>query len=384
LRGYIRQRGRRSWEVSLRVGRDPVSGKYVRVYRTIRGSRKDAERALARLLHEAATGGLVDPGRVTVGEWLDRWLHDIAKPNVAARTWERYSEIVRLHLKPHLGKIPLHQLRPAHIQRLYAALQEAGKHPRTILHVHRVLHTALRLALKLEVAARNPCDAVSPPKVRPQEIPVVTEAELAQIVRGSEGSRLHIPVLLAALCGLRRGEILALRWSDVDLERGILQVRRSLEKVRVDGQRVVRFKEPKTGKARAVALPPLVVEALRRHRKVQLEERLRAGPEWKDRDLVVCGPFGEPLSPSSVSREFRRLIQRLGLRGRFHDLRHAHATLAIRLGADIRTVAARLGHSTPTLTLNVYGHELPGAQEELAARVDQTIRQALRRIQEQS
>jgi integrase len=220
--------------------------------------------------------------------------------------------------------------------------------------------------------------------VRPQEISVVTEAELAQIIRASEGTRLHIPVLLAALCGLRRGEVLALKWEDVDLNRGILQVRRSLEEVRVDGQRVVRFKEPKTGKARAVAMPPLVVEALRRHRKAQLEERLRAGPDWKDHDLVVCGPFGEPLNPNTVTWEFGHLMQRLGLRRRFHDLRHAHATLAIRLGADIRTVAARLGHSTPTLTLNVYGHELPGAQEELAARVDQTIRQALQRIQEQS
>jgi len=200
--GYIRRQGKHSWEVSVRAGRDPVSGKYVRVYRTVRGTRKDAERALARLLHEAATGGLVDPGRVTVGEWLDRWLHDIAKPNVAAKTWERYEEVVRIHLKPHLGKIPLHQLRPAHIQRLYAALQGAGKHPRTILHVHRVLHTALERAVKLEVVGRNVCDAVSPPRVRPQEIPVVTEAELAQILRASEGTRLHIPVLLAALCGL--------------------------------------------------------------------------------------------------------------------------------------------------------------------------------------
>jgi integrase len=131
--GHIRRQGKHSWEVSVRAGRDPASGRYTRIFRTVRGTRKDAERALARLLHEAATGGLVDPGRVTVGEWLDRWLHDLARPSVAAKTWERYEEVVRIHLKPHLGKIPLHQLHPAHVQRLYAALQGAGKHPRTIL-----------------------------------------------------------------------------------------------------------------------------------------------------------------------------------------------------------------------------------------------------------
>jgi integrase len=156
-----------------------------------------------------------------------------------------------------------------------------------------------------------------------------------------------------------------------------------LEEVRVDGQRVVRFKEPKTGKARAVAMPPLVVEALRRHRKAQLEERLRAGPDWKDRGLVVCGPFGEPLTPSAVSREFRRLMQRIGLRGRFHDLRHAHASHLVRAGVDVRTVAGRLGHSTPSLTLNVYGHEVPGAQEHAALVMDRIVREALRRTQEQ-
>jgi integrase len=383
--GYIRRRGKHSWEVSVRAGRDPVTGRYTRIFRTVRGTRKDAERLLARLLQEAATGGLVDPGRVTVGEWLDRWLHDLAKPNVAAKTWERYEEIVRLHLKPHLGKIPLHQLRSAHIQRLYAALQEAGKHPRTVLHVHRVLHTALERAVKLEVVGRNVCDAVSPPRVRLQEISVVTEAELAQILRASEGTRLHIPVLLAALCGLRRGEILALRWEDVDLNRGVLQVRRSLEEVRVDGQLVVRFKEPKTGKARAVVLPPLVVEALRRHRKIQLEERLKAGPDWKGHDLVCPASNGAPWYPSNFRKAFADLVRRCGTKAfTFHALRHTHASQAIRLGADVRTVAARLGHSTPTLTLNVYGHELPGAQEELAIQVDRMIREALQRVQEGS
>jgi hypothetical protein len=130
--GYIRKQGKHPWEVSVRAGRDPVTGRYVRIYRTVRGTRKDAERELSRLLYQVNHGALVDPGRTTLGEWLDRWLHDIAKHNVAPKTSERYEEIVRLHLKPYLGAIRLNLLRPSHVQKLYADLQQAGKHPRTI------------------------------------------------------------------------------------------------------------------------------------------------------------------------------------------------------------------------------------------------------------
>lgn len=147
--------------------------------------------------------------------------------------------------------------------------------------------------VRLEVIRRNVCDAVTPPKVRPSEIPAVTEEELARILRAAEGTRLYILILLLSLCRLRRGEVLALRWSDVDLERGVLQVRRSLEEVRLDGQAVLRIKEPKTGKARAVAPPRLVAEALQKHRRTQAEERLRAGPDWRNLDLVCCGPTGD-------------------------------------------------------------------------------------------
>lgn len=380
--GLIRRRGKQSWQVSVSAGFDPITGRRVRVWRTVRGTRKDAERVLARLLNEAAHGGLVDPGRATVGEWLDQWLVDIAKPNVAAKTWERYEEVVRLHLKPHLGSIPLHRLRPAHVQRLYAALQEAGKHPRTILHVHRVLHAALEKAVKLEVVGRNVCDAVSPPKVRPTEVRALTEDELARVLRASEGTRLYVPVLLAALCGLRRGEVLALRWEDVDLDRGVLHVRRSLEEVRVGGESVVRFKEPKTGRGRAVALPPMVVDALRSCRREQLESRLRVGSAWRDHGLVCCTPTGEPIHPNTLTWEFAHLVRRLGMRLRFHDLRHAHATHLVRAGVDVRTVAGRLGHATPSMTLNVYGHLLPGAQEHAALVVEEVIREALRRVQD--
>ncbi|MDR5710406.1 MAG: helix-turn-helix domain-containing protein [Armatimonadota bacterium] len=192
-------------------GSDPRTGRRVRVWRTVKGTRKEAERLLARLLHEAAQGAMVDPGRCTVEEWLRAWL-DLKRPAVFVKTYERYEEVVRLHVVPALGRIPLHRLHPHHVQRLYADLLGAGKHPRTVLHVHRVLHTALEAGVKQQVVGRNVCDAVEPPRVPVQELRVPSEEEVFSLLDASRGTRLYLPVLLGTLCGLRRGEVLALRW----------------------------------------------------------------------------------------------------------------------------------------------------------------------------
>jgi integrase len=340
----------------------------VRIWRTVRGTRKDAERELARLLREAETGLGLDPGRATVGEWLQAWL-DQKRPQLASKTFERYEQVVRLHLLPALGRVPLRKLHPQHVRALHAQLLEAGLHPRTVLHVHRVLHTAFQDAVRQELVGRNVCDAVRPPRVPAREVTVPSEEELAKLLRAVRGSRLELPVTLALLCGLRRGEVLALRWEDVDFDRGVLMVRRSLEVTRAGLQ----LKETKTGGARAVAVPAQVLQLLRAHRRRQAEERLRAGPSWADHGLVCPGRDGRPWHPDALSWEFLRLARSLGLRLRFHDLRHAHASYLLRTGADVRTVAARLGHSTPTLTLNTYGHLVPGAQEEAVRRLEQRL-----------
>lgn len=370
MAGLIRRRGRSSWQVSVSAGFDPRTGKRVRVWRTVRGTRKDAERVLAELLRQTTTGALVDPGRATVKEWLRAWLLQ-KRPQLSTKTYERYEEIVRLHLVPHLGRIQLVRLHPHHVQQVYSALLEAGKHPRTVLHVHRVLHAALEDAVRQQVLGRNVCDAVRPPKVPGRELRVLTEEELLRLLRAAEGTRLHVPVILASLCGLRRGEVLALRWEDVDFERGVLHVRRSLEET----GRGLALKDTKTGKARAVALPSMVVEALRRHRRAQVEERLRLGEAWQDHGLVCPASNGAPWWPSNFQGAFATLSRSAGFEGlTFHTLRHTHATHLIRSGADVRTVAARLGHSTPALTLNVYGHLLPGAQEEAVRRLEERLR----------
>jgi integrase len=195
---------------------------------------------------------------------------------------------------------------------------------------------------------------------------VLTEEELQHLLRATEGTRLRVPVLLAALCGLRRGEVLALKWEDLDLERGALYVRRALEETRSG----LAFKEPKTNRFRAVVLPPVVVEVLREHRRAQVAERLKAGPSWQDYDLVCPARNGVPWRPSNFKRDFEAFVRKNGFEGlTFHMLRHSHASHLIRAGADIKVVASRLGHATPRLTLDTYGHLLPGAQEDAVRRL---------------
>jgi integrase len=269
MKGHIRKRGKRSWAVVIDLGRD-ASGKRRQKWHPVRGTKRDAQRELINLLNAIHKGDYVEPSKMTVSEYLDRWLSDYAKLNVSPKTYERYTDIISRNIKPALGEYHLSKLRPLHIQSLYTgALMQGRKDGRggltaqTVLHFHRVLRKALQQAVKWQLLARNPTEAVEPPRPQRKEMQVVDEAGTARLLQAVEGARLHMPVLLAVMTGMRRGEILALRWQDTDLEKGQVAVRRSLEQTR-DG---LRFKQPKTGKGmRSVALPGIAVQALRRHK----------------------------------------------------------------------------------------------------------------------
>jgi integrase len=351
------------------LGRDET-GRRARRFFTVRGTRRDAERELARVLHEAHSGTLAAPSRMTVAQAVERWLEDVARPRVSGKTWERYAELARLHILPTLGGVRLQSLKPLQLQRLYVDLGRKGLSQRTVLHVHRLLHTVLQWAVRAGLVGVNICDRVEAPRPVSAEVRILTPEEAASLLRAASGTDLYLPVVLALACGLRRGEILALKWEDVDLERDVLLVRRSLEQT----NQGLRFKEVKAGRGRAVALPVVAAEALRRQRVEQAARRLRLGHLWRDLGLVVCGPDGGPVVPSSLSARFARLARRAGISPlRFHDLRHTHASQLLRAGVDLKTVSARLGHRTAVMTLDVYGHVLPGAQEEAARVVDEIL-----------
>ena len=381
MTGHIRERGPGTWAVVVPVGRY-ADGRPKYKWSTVKGGRRDAQRELNRRLAEQQAGTYVEPSKLTVGQYLQRWLADYAKPKVRAKTYEGYEEFVRVHLAPALGHFQLAKLKPLDIQGYYARLQRDGRRDgkgglsaRTALHHHRVLRQALHQAVKWELLARNPADAVEPPQPEDREMPALDAAESAALLKAAEGSRLYLPVLLALTTGLRRGEVLGLRWVDVDLNAGTLAVRQSLQ--RTKGGSV--FTPPKTKKSRRqVALPSVTAEALARHRAEQLRVRRELGGAYRDHELVVANGDGTPFLPNAFTHAFTDLVARANVkRVRFHDLRHSHATQLLKEGVHVKVVSERLGHSKVGITLDTYSHVLPGMQEDAARRVDRALRAAI-------
>jgi len=355
----------------------------------VQGIKRDAERALAEALHQRDTGVDISPGRLAVGDYLRRWLRDYADHNVAPSTRTRYAGIIERHLIPSLGDLRLRELRPAHIQATYSrALAPGGRAdggagglaPRTVLKHHRLLHEALNHAVRWQLIARNPADAVTPPRPGRAKVRGLNAEEAAELLQAATETHLYALVYLALATGARQGELLALRWEDVDLERGSIQIVRTAR--RVPGKGVV-YRSPKTHRSlRPVALSPDTVRVLRHHRRSQAENRLLLGPAYTDNGLVFASPTGQPPDDSNLRRTFARLVADAGLtRLRFHDLRHTAATLMLRAGIHPKVVSERLGHATVGLTLDTYSHVLPDLQRDAADLMDQVLRAPLGRVE---
>lgn len=347
-------------------------------------TKKEAQRELARLLNEVHNGTYVEPSRFSVAEYLRHWLETYARPKVAARTLERYEEIVQNHLIPSLGHYPLAKLQPLHIQTCYKEALESGRRNgkgglshQTVLHHHRVLDCALKWAVKWQILARNPADFVDAPKAPHREMKALDQDGTVRLLATAEGTRLYLPVLIAVTTGMRLGEILGLSWDDVDLKSGVLQVRRALQETRAG----LSLKEPKTERSRrTINIPTLLVEALVKHKGELAGRKLILGGAWQEHKLVIPGESGSPLSPKVISKAFEHLAQRAGCPEiRFHDLRHSSASQLLGAGVPVGVVSARLGHARTSTTHDIYGHCLPGQQEEAARLVEQGLRAALER-----
>ena len=335
-------------------------------------------------MNDINTGAYVEPARMTVGELLDRWLADYAKHKVSPKTYERYQEMIDGHIRPALGSYVLPKLVPLHIQAFYShALAhgrkdgKGGLSAQSVVHFHRLLNKVFAQALKWQLLARNPLQAVEPPRPQRQEMRALDEEETASLLSLVAESRLYIPVMLAVTTGLRRGEILGLRWRNVDLTSGTITVVQSLEQTK-EG---LRFKSPKTHRSRrSIAIPAITVEALRSYRVKQAEERLALGPAYDDNDLACPRPGGGPWPPDEFSTSFSAFVRRSGVRRfRFHDLRHSHATHLLRVGVHPKVVSERLGHSTVGITLDTYSHVLPGMQEDAVRLIDVALAAAIKK-----
>ncbi|MCH8205632.1 MAG: site-specific integrase [Chloroflexi bacterium] len=379
-RGHIRQRAKGSWTLTVELPADPTTGKRQHMYETVRGTKRDALRRLSDLQTEVDAAGFVKPSRMTLGEFLEQWLRDYAKMKVRPRTLEGYQGIVRAHLIPKLGSIPLSELQPAHLQHYYSdALEngrldgkEGGLSARSVLHHHRVLSKALLHAVKWKLTAQNVAKAVDPPSPRRTEIALLDTAAIGRLLEAAQGTVYFPMIHLALYTGLRRSEFLGLRWADVNLDMATLSVVRVMHKLR-DGRII--FQEPKTAKGRRlVALSPTAVLALRAHREHQEADRAAVGDPLADDALVFSHLDGSPFLPDSVSHAFTKIVRRAGLKKvRLHDLRHAHASLMLRQGIHPKIVQERLGHSTIAITLDTYSHVTPGLQEAAALKFDEEL-----------
>ena len=366
MKGNIRKRGaNQGWLLTIYTGSKKPDGTAKRHYETIRGSEAEAQRRLRELLTTMDKGTYAPPTKHTVEQLLKEWLEGYCKTNCSMRTCDGYEGVAKLHLIPVLGHIPLKDLQPRTIQNCYGNLCRSLSN-RSVLHVHRVLSQALKWATRQNYIGRNPCELVDTPRAEKTTMNTLSAFEVGVLLEEAKDSYYYPVIYTAISTGLRRNELLALRWRDIDLDLLSISVSRTLYK----GRGRVEFKEPKTKYSRRrVAMTPKLALFLKGYKA---EREWMSMPVALD-DLVFGDVDGEPLDPSTVTHNFGRMVKRAGLNARFHDLRHTYATLMLTAGVHAKIVSEALGHSTVAITLDIYSHVTPGLQEAAAKQLDSLL-----------
>ena len=363
--GSLRKSGN-LWYVRLSVGRDPATGRYLyKELATGQTSRREAEKVAAELEASLVQGVVPSTERTTVAEFLEKWLADYVRPNLAPATVRSYEGEVRLHIVPALGKQTLKDLRPDQLARFYAVKSQtlASAH---VHYLHRILHKAFACALRWGLVPRNVADAVDAPRVRQDERPVLTQAQVQALLDHVRTDRLYALYYLALEIGLREGELIARRWADLDTQACTLAVRTKFE--RIKGQGIVEGPTKARRPRSRVGLSEAAVRTLLAHKENQDQEKARAGSAYADDDLIFCWEDGQRYEPAYVSDHFRRIRRHFGWPEalRFHDLRHTSATLAAARGEPLKVTQERLGHASAATTLRMYGHATPEMHGEAA------------------
>ena len=378
MRGrVIKRKGSNNYTIILQLGLDPVTGKRKQQWITAGSSKREAEKQMAKLINELDNGTFTKPSKKTLEEYLKEWIKSI-QGNLSPRTVEGYITIIN-RIVPAIGPIPLTQLKPNILQKYYSDCltsgrlnKQGGLNPLTVRHHHALLHRALQNAMEWGLIGRNPADAAHPPRPQPAEISIMSEGEIQTFLEAARQTPYFHLYHTILFTGLRRSEVLALRWSDVDLLLSQLSVSRSIHQLR-DGSYI--FRQPKSTKGRrTVALSPSATQVLREHREKTATERLLDGSLLRDSDLVFGKSDGSPIRPDTITRAWSDLAKKCGISAsRLHDARHSHASIMLKAGVHPRIVQERLGHSTIAITLDIYSHVFPGLQEAAAKRFDDTL-----------
>ncbi len=378
MRGrIIKRKGSNNYTIVLQLGLDQSTGKRKQQWITAGPSSRAAEKQMAKLIHELDNGTFTKPSKKTLGEYLNEWIKSI-QGNLSPRTVEGYITIIN-RIVPVLGFIPLTQLKPDTLQKYYSDClkngrlnKQGGLSPLTVRHHHTLLHRALKTAMEWGLIMRNPADAAHPPRARSAEVNIMSEGEIQTFLEAAKETPYFHLYHTILFTGLRRSEVLALRWSDVDLLLCQISVSRSIHQLR-DGSFILR--QPKTTKGRrTVALSPNATHVLHEYRDMIVSERLLNDRPLKDSDLVFSKNDGSPIRPNTITRAWSNLAKKCSiLASRLHDARHSHASLMLKAGVHPRIVQERLGHSTIATTLDIYSHVYPGLQEAAAKRFDDVL-----------
>lgn len=326
---------------------------------------------LTKALRDLQQGLPLADDRQLLGPYLDRWLEEVAKPRIRAKTYHSYAQLIRLYLKPDLGRMPLARLKPQDLQEFLNRKRASGLSARTVQYLHALLRTSPNRAVRWGLVGLNVALLVDPPRVEHIEVIPLAPDQARALLEALESERLQALYTVPLAVGLRPGEALGLRWQDVNLDTGTISVCRALQ--RIEGK--LQLVELKTRRSRRIiALPALAISVLKAHLARQLEERQKAGTRWHETGFVFTTAHGTPLEPRNVVRSFKRILQQAGLPDqRFYDLRHTCASLLLAQGVHPRVVMEILGHRQISLTMNTYSHVIPQLQEDAAKRMDDLL-----------
>ena len=371
--GHIEPRKNKKGVVSyqLVVELESADGKRNRRYKTVKGTKKQAQEALRKFQNELETGYTVNPSSMKLSEWMWQWL-DQYLPNIEATTRSGYKDKIENQINPYLGNIQLKALTPNTIQKWVNKLHnELGKSPKTIRNAFLNLNAAMEKAVVTQMISNNPCKGVELPKNQKYKAQIYTKQEIIQLLALAEDTDMYIPLLLVCYVGFRRGELLALKWEHIDFDKSIIHIQSNT--VIAEGK--VNTKAPKSAAGtRDVTVGANILAELKRARAQYNTNKLAMGAGFTDSGLVVCQPNGKPFRPESMTQKWERFVAKHGLKPiRFHDLRHSCTTMMIEAGIDMKTVQTRIGHANITTTMNTYAHCTPAVDQSAADKLDNIL-----------
>lgn len=376
MRGHIRKRGNK-YSIVVDIGKDENGKRQQKWFSGFKGE-KEAEKALPVILNKIHNDTFILPDKITVREYFKDWLETSAKFTLAETTFENYEINIEKHIIPHLGNIKLQKLKPLHINKFLLLLLREGRCDgkgglgnATVLKIHRILCRVLNYAVKLEIIEKNPSLNVAPPKIDESIADVLTITEAKRFLDVVKGTDMEVPVHLAITLGLRRGEVLGLKWEDINFENKTLTINRVL--ARVKGK--VFIKKPKTKKSRrTLIIPDGLIIILKKHRKKQLKLKTQQGVLYKDNGFICCKATGQFINPNTFSWAFKTFLKRNNLKKiRFHDLRHTFATILMSNNISPKVASCILGHSSIGITMDLYSHVLTDMKREAAKEISNII-----------